>query len=292
MVGGLAAATAVTTIALWQSMRRKPAPWWSEGIAGGTAVVTGASSGIGAAFARRLAERGCNLLLVARRGERLQTIANELAQRHAIRADVFVADLARAADIERLAQHVASLDNLLVLVNNAGFGIGEKFVEADPARHADMVSVHVTAPMRLTRSALPIMIARNRGAIINVSSISAFLPNYRSVNYSATKAYLNTFTRALHDGLKGTGVRVQALCPGYTTTEFHDTPDMDEFDRAKVPNKLWMSVDAIVDESLSALDLDKVVVVPGWRYQLIVLAAENGLVGHLMRFYRKLRRRS
>lgn len=257
----------------------------------GTALITGASSGIGAAFARRLAADGYDLVLVARRAERLQALATELRP-FGVRVEVLPADLAQDEAIGRVAARIRALPDLALLINNAGFGVSDKFTEADAARHAAMIQVHATAPTRLCHAALPGMVARRRGAIINVSSVAAFFPTYTNTVYGASKAYLNVFSEALQAGVKKDGVRVQALCPGYTVTEFHDTAEMEGFDRERVPQKMWMSAEKVAAISLDALKQDKVIVVPGRRNRLIVFAAQNGLASILLRIYRRLRRRS
>jgi short-subunit dehydrogenase len=236
---------------------------------GKCAVITGASSGIGAAFARKLAERGFDLVLVARRKERLDRLAAELATSRNVRADVFVADLADWQAVERLARHVADLPRLQLLVNNAGFGTMGCFVDGEVQPQLDMIRVHVLAAVRLARAVLPGMIERDGGGIINVSSIGAWLPVAGNAQYAATKTYLNTFSEAVADELRNTGVRVQALCPGFTYTEFHDVESMEGFDRGAIPKRLWMSADKVVDYSLRKLPGRRVIVIPGWRNRML-----------------------
>lgn len=187
-----------------------------------TALVTGASSGIGAVYARYLARMGFDLVLVARREARLLALADELMQKYNVRAEVLVADLANVDDIATLEAHIAVMDELCFLVNNAGFGLPGTFADNDISGSDAMIHVHVNASVRLTRAALPVMLARGRGAIVNVASLAAFYPVSGSATYAATKAYLKVFTEALHQELIGTGVRVQALCPGFTRTEMQD----------------------------------------------------------------------
>ena len=181
-----------------------------------TALITGASSGIGAVFARELASQGHHLVLVARREEKLKGLADALQQEFHLNAQVFLADLSDPADVERVAKKIGECGDLEVLINNAGFGLPGKFVDVPPERNAAMIQVHVLATVRLCRAALPGMIGRGRGSIINVSSIAAFMGSGRNATYSATKAYLNVFSEALQEELKGSGVRVQTLCPGLT----------------------------------------------------------------------------
>jgi short-subunit dehydrogenase len=158
-----------------------------------------------------------------------------------------------------------------MLVNNAGFGTAGQFATIDLARQMDMIHVHLLASVRLTRAVLPGMIARNRGAIINVSSMAGFVPLPENVTYCATKAYLNSFSQALQIELAGTGVQVQALCPGFTYTEFHGPPGPTGYNRGFIPKALWMSAEDVVDGSLKALERDKIVYVPGLKNRLLAM---------------------
>ena len=187
----------------------------------GLAVITGASVGIGREFAEQLASRGYDLLLVARDQARLAEAGAALASAHGVKAEVFRADLTLDDDVTRLAERLGASPNLAMLVNNAGFGSRGKLAQSDPARQTAMVRLHTLAPMRLTRAALPVLLAAGEGAVVNVSSIAGFLDSAGNINYCATKAYLTTFTEGLAAELHGTGVQAQALCPGFTRTEFH-----------------------------------------------------------------------
>jgi hypothetical protein len=235
------------------------------------AVITGASSGIGAAFARKLAARGYNLLLIARREDRLRSIADEVRALHHVEAEAFVADLAIDADRDRAAARILNAPDLALLVNNAGFGTMGYFWEADVAGQERMHRVHVLAAMSLTHAALANLVPRGQAGtgVINVSSVSAFSPGPQSVSYHATKAWMNAFTEALALELAGRSspVTVQALCPGFTLSEFHDVV---RIDRATIPSSLWMTADFVVEESLRGFDRRKLIVIPGWRYKLIV----------------------
>lgn len=233
------------------------------------ALITGASSGIGAVFARQLAARGYNLLLVARRVERLTALANELEQAHPIKAAIQVVDLADPVAVEELARQITQLKTLILLVNNAGFGTTGPFVQNEPGSQLDMIRVHVLATVRLTHAALPGMIARGRGAIINVSSMASLVPMPGNVTYCATKAYLTSFSQALQIELAGTGVQVQALCPGFTHTEFHSTMAADHYDHTRIPDWMWMPADEVVAGSLRALERGRVVYIPGVRNRLL-----------------------
>jgi uncharacterized protein len=258
--------------------------WIKSGPQRKVALVTGASSGIGAEFARQLAALGYDVVLVARRQELLEKLAEELHQRHRISAEACIADLANPLDVDRLVRRVEQLDGLDLLVNNAGFGTVGKFSEIDVKPQLDMIAVHVVAPVRLTRAALPGMLARRRGAIINVSSIAALIPLPRNSMYSATKAYLNVFSEALQGELRGSGVKLQALCPGFTRSNFHDAPDFRADDpRAQFPAVAWLTASEVVSESLAGLDGDDVIVVPSAKYRLLASVARTRLAANLVR---------
>jgi len=233
------------------------------------ALITGASSGIGATFARQLAARGYDLVLVARRKDRLEQQAQAIASSHSVRAGILRADLTRDADLKMVEDYIAGAPNLEFLVNNAGFGIAGLFFSAPIEGQDQMHRLHVLAPMRLMHAALQGMVARRRGSIINVSSVSGFGQNPGSVSYSATKTWMTAFTEGIYMELKSIGspVRVQALCPGFTLSEFHDAM---HFDRKAIPRWMWMSADEVVAASLRALDRDQLIVIPGWRYRLLV----------------------
>jgi short-subunit dehydrogenase len=231
------------------------------------AWVTGASTGIGAAFARRLARDGFDLALVARSRDRLSHLAAELSEAHGVRCDVVPADLTAASALQQVAERVADDAALELMVNNAGFGTSGAFAELDPDREEEEIRLNVVALTRLTRAALPRMIARGHGAVINVSSMAAFQPAPHNATYAATKAFVNSFSEALYEEVRGTGVRVQALCPGFTRTEFQDRAGIDA---SGIPSFAWMSPDAVVDASLAALQRGDAVCVPGIGNRLVV----------------------
>jgi short-subunit dehydrogenase len=228
-----------------------------------TALITGASAGLGAEFARQLAAEEYRFVLVARREDRLVQLGEELRSQFDVESESLVADLATSEGVTAVEDRIRRLDDLDLLINNAGFGTFGNYAEVDLRTQLDMLHVHVTAAMRLSRAALDRMIPRGRGYIINVSSLAGFLHGGRSVTYCATKAYLNSFSESLADELHGTGVRVQALCPGFTTTEFHDTRLLEKFDRKNVPNFMWMPADRVVRTSLAARKGSRVIVIPG-----------------------------
>jgi hypothetical protein len=233
------------------------------------ALITGASAGIGAAYARRLAAEGYDLLLVARRVDRLKELAAELASCQGVRAEPLPADLTSAADLKVVEDRIERGDHLEFLLNNAGFGVNGRFYEAPLESQDAMHRLHVMATLRLTHAALRKMTARGKGAVVNVSSVAAFIARPGFVSYHATKAWMNSFTEGLYLELKQarSPVRVQALCPGYTLTEFHDVMG---FDRKKVPASMWTPAEKVVDASLEGLKHNTPFVVPGWRYKFIV----------------------
>ncbi|MGC9393774.1 MAG: SDR family NAD(P)-dependent oxidoreductase [Anaerolineae bacterium] len=287
---GLGIAGGIVAARIWRQRQRarKTSPLRCAG-AGRVALVTGASSGIGEAYARALARKGYALILVARREARLQALAEELSSQHNIPVEVLVADLADSAGVAKVEARIAETSALAFLVNNAGFGIRGTFVENDIASHEAMIRLHVDTTVRLTRAVLPGMLAQDCGAVVNVASFVAFFPVTGSVTYSATKAYLKSFSEALHQELAGTGVRVQALCPGFTRTEFQNTGKIDE---QGIPNFAWMSAESVVEQSLRDLDNGRVISVPGAGYRLLSMLCgliPRGLLYSMGRWTRRYR---
>ena len=231
-------------------------------------VITGASSGIGAAFARALAPEH-DLLLIARRKDRLEAVAAQLSAHATSRIEVLQADLIREHDLAAAAERLRFDDRLALLVNNAGFGTTGRFWEAPLETQENMHALHVMATVRLTHAALRNMVPRDQGAVINVASVSAFVRNAGTVSYAATKTWMTTFTEGLHLELRGLGshVRVQALCPGFTYSGFHEAMGVSRRRLAK--SALWMTAEQVVAASLDGLRRNKLFVVPGWRYKLI-----------------------
>ncbi|HWL36981.1 MAG TPA: SDR family oxidoreductase [Frankiaceae bacterium] len=221
-----------------------------------TALVTGATAGIGAAFVRRLAREGYDLVLVARDLDRLSAMAASVGG-----AEVLRADLSVPADVALVEARVASVD---LLVNNAGFGHRGRFLDVPVDDELSMVRVHVDAVLRLTSAAVRGMAARGHGDVVNVASVAAFFPRG---TYGASKAWVVSFSEAVRQDVGGRGVRVLALCPGFTHTEFHDRAGMD---MSGLPSALWLSADFVVAEGLRDLRAGKAVSVPGWQYKALV----------------------
>ncbi|MCC7236606.1 MAG: SDR family oxidoreductase [Bryobacterales bacterium] len=232
----------------------------------GTAVITGASSGIGEAFARALARRGQALLLIARREDRLAALAEELRARHGIRVETLAADLASSGGLARAAEAVGGTADLTLLVNNAGFGTRGYFHEGVLEEQERMHRLHVMAALRLTHAALNVMIPRGEGGVIQVASVAAFARSSYNASYCATKSWMTVFTEGLHLELRemGSRVRVQALCPGFTYSEFHDVLGVD---RKTIASWLWMRADEVVEESLRGLERGRWLVIPGRIYR-------------------------
>jgi uncharacterized protein len=242
------------------------------------AVVTGASSGIGEVFARKLAA-GHDLLLIARRRVRLEALASELAGKSGAKVEVLEADLAHEDGLAIAAERVAMEPNLELLVNNAGFGASGYFWEADRERQEEMHRLHVMAVMRLCHTALGKMVAQNRGGIINVASVAAFVHAPGSASYGATKSWMTHFTEGLYLDLKaaGSAVKVQALCPGFTYSEFHDVLGRERTRLA--PKSWWLDANFVVEESLRGLRRGKLFVVPDWKYRTLVRVMSRLPVG-------------
>ncbi len=215
---------------------------------------------IGARYAEVLAEAGYNLILVARRHSKLTDVQSRTG------GDVLVADLATDRGIEAVTARIRETEGLDFLVNNAGFGTHGNFWDAPLSGQDAMHRLHVLAPVNLTHAALPRMVARDRGFVVNVSSVAAFGQNPGSISYCATKGWMNSFTEGLWLELKAarSNVRVQSLCPGFTRSEFHDAADLD---MSRVPDSLWTSAEEVVEASLKGLPSNELFVVPGWRYQ-------------------------
>ena len=235
------------------------------------ALVTGASSGIGLSFAQELAQRGYDLVLVARRVERLEQIAQQLKRDHSIECRVEPRDLSDPDSIEDLVR-VLDRDRveLEVLVNNAGYGLSGSFLSQPWQRHEEFIRVMLTAVCELTHRLLPAMKKRGKGRIIQVSSVAGFLPGTAGHTlYGAVKAALNLFTECLSLECRGSGVHVTSLCPGFTYTEFHDVSGTREL-MSRMPGFLWLNPDRVAREALECCEQGKVYCVPGLVYRLLL----------------------
>jgi short-subunit dehydrogenase len=231
-----------------------------------TALITGASAGLGAEYARQLAAAGTDLVLVARRLDRLEKLAGELRAKHGVAVEALSADLSTPEGQASVETRIAANASFDLLVNNAGFAGRTGFVRGESGDHMTMLRVHVDATVRLTKAALPGMITRDRGGIVNVASVAAFSP-FSGALYSGTKAFLVMFSENLQAELRGKGlpIRVQALCPGLTHTEFHAVADLD---LSGVPKMFWMTAEKVVRISLKRLGRG-VVCVPGWANKAV-----------------------
>lgn len=236
-------------------------PWSS-------ALVTGASSGIGEAITRRLAAAHVSrIVAVARRAERLDALATELREHHGVVVEVLAADLVqaegRALVEQRLRDEREPID---LLVNNAGLGTSGPFVSLPVDGEQHEIDLNVTALVRLTRAVLPGMVDRGRGAVLNVSSMACYQPSPGMATYGATKAFVTSFSEALHEELRGSGVSVTALLPGYTRTEFQAHLGDTEYNAA--PGFVWMSADAVAAEAVAAAAAGKALCIPGLGYKV------------------------
>lgn len=230
-----------------------------------TALITGSTAGIGAAFARRLAAGGHDLVLVARDTKRLREQATELHDRHGVEAEVLTADLATDDGIEAVAARLGDRRNPVdLLINNAGFGNKGRYLEVSLADELTMLKVHCEAVLRLTSAATEAMRERGRGGVVNVASVAAFVPRG---TYGASKAWVVQFTQGVAKDLAGSGVRLMALCPGFVRTEFHERAGMGT---DNIPGWMWLDADKLVAAALNDLARGKVVSVPDPRYKALM----------------------
>ena len=221
------------------------------------ALITGASAGIGEAFARRLAKGGHDLVLVARRRDRMEKLAAELSEAHGVEADVVETDLADDSAVATVEERLRRGD-IDLLVNDAGFGTRGEFAGLPIERELEELDVNVRALMRLTHAALGPMVGRGRGAVINVASTGAFQPVPHMATYAATKAFVLHFSEALHEEVKGKGVTVTCLCPGAVKTEFQEVAGV-----AERSLRAWKSADDVVESALKAAEARRAIIVPG-----------------------------
>ncbi|MFG3100321.1 SDR family NAD(P)-dependent oxidoreductase [Streptomyces sp. NPDC048182] len=242
-----------------------------------TALITGSTAGIGAAFARRLAADGHDLVLVARNTERLREQATELHDRHGVEVEVLAADLADDTGIEAVAARLGETRRPVdLLINNAGFGNKGRYLEVPMADELRMLKVHCEAVLRLTSAAAEAMRGRGRGGVVNVASVAAFVPRG---TYGASKAWVVQFTQGAARDLAGSGVRLMALCPGFVRTEFHERAGMGT---DSIPGWMWLDADKVAAAALTDLSRGKTVSIPDPRYKALMGAAKlvpRGLLG-------------
>ena len=253
----------------------------AQGKSGRRALITGASAGIGAALARALAARGDDLVLVARRRDRLEQLQKSISAEHGVSVDVLGADLTKVEDLDRVEAAIESDNNLGLVINNAGFAGYRPFKELDPAVADDLIGLHVRAVTRLSRAALPGMLKRHSGGVINVASLLAFsasLPTNplpaRAV-YAGAKAFIVAFTQLLASEIDGTGVRAMVVCPGIVATEFHAVAGLG----GPLPGS--MSADDVAMATLRGFDAGEVVCIPGLE-EIERIGASNDAQRNLM----------
>lgn len=232
------------------------------------ALVTGATVGIGESFTRLLAHNGYNIILVARDGARLQERAQSLESAFGIETIVIQADLATDTGCQAVEDFITS-NHIDVLINNAGFGLNKAFTLSQLDAEQQMLDVLVRTPMRLMHVALPGMKERNKGVIINVSSVAGWIAGG---TYSASKSYLTVLSESLHTELSSTNVKVSALCPGFTRTEFHQRGGMS---MKGLPAFMWLNSDKLVATAWKDALAGKAVSVPGWQYQLLTFVMRS-----------------
>jgi short-subunit dehydrogenase len=232
------------------------------------ALVTGATAGIGESFTRLLAENNYNVVLVARDMPRLEQRARELESKYSIQTHIIQADLATDAGCSSVEKYI-STNQIDVLINNAGFGINKAFTMSLLEAEQQLLDVLVRTPMRLMHVALPLMKERNKGVVINVSSVASFIAGG---TYSASKSYLTVLSESLHTELAGTHVKISALCPGFTRTEFHQRGRMS---MKGLPGFMWLNSDDLVAKAWSDALKGEAISIPGWQYQLLVFVIKR-----------------
>jgi len=235
---------------------------------GRTALITGATSGIGRAFAERFAAMGYDLIVTGRRKSVIDAVSDEIRSRNGVTVKVIIAELSNEHGVRKVIAAMKGAKRLSALVNNAGYGIDGNFVEREIDDHLAMVRVHVDAPLALIHAALPGMITAKDGIIINVSSLGAWFPAPINGIYGGTKSFLNVFTESLHMEVRHHGIKVQALCPGFTTTDFHKQMGVEE-EIKKQRLFHWMKPDDVVAVSMKYLGKGRVICIPGMPNKLI-----------------------
>jgi short-subunit dehydrogenase len=233
------------------------------------ALVTGATSGIGRAYAVCFAKAGYNLVITGRRMDKLNLLAHEMREQFGICVRVIKAELSVEEDLQKLIKAIESHDNIHVLVNNAGFGSGVEFCKNKLDEHMKMLQVHVIVSVKLAYAVLPQMISRKEGTIINVSSLGAYMPAPGSSMYSATKLFLTSFSESLYMEVHQHGIKVQCVCPGFTHTDFHERRTDGKM--KKTSGMMWMEAATVVEKSLQSLEHNSIVVIPGFINKLLIV---------------------
>jgi hypothetical protein len=234
-----------------------------------TALITGATSGIGREFAERFAAMGYDLIITGRRRNIIEKAAKEISHKSGVNVSVILAELSEDVGVRKVLKAIEKTGRIDVLINNAGFGLGELFYNETIENHLKMVRVHIDAAVRLTHGVLPGMLKSGSGIIINVSSLGSFLPTPYISIYGGTKAFLNIFTESLHIEMRRKGIKMQSLCPGFTRTDFHIQMGIEE--EIKKDVKHWMTPEEVVSCSMKALTKGKVICIPGFRNKLMRL---------------------
>jgi len=230
------------------------------------ALITGASSGIGKSFAYKFASLGYDLLLIGRREYLLKEICNDISKKYSVNAEYMILELSNDNDVNRLLSRMEQMNNLEILINNAGFGLDNDFINSTLDKNIEMIKVHDILPVKLIYSAIPLLKDKVNPAIINVSSIASFLISPGNEMYCASKAFLTSFSESLSLSLKKHNIKVQVLCPGFTLTDFHAKLGYDANDPIL---KKFMSSDKVVEISLKYLKKGRVICIPGLLYKLV-----------------------
>lgn len=248
------------------------------------AVITGPTSGIGKTFAIKLAQKGYELLLIARRETKLKELSDYLSKESNVKVQYIVADLSKEEDISKVEKHICQLNNIKLLINNAGFGLAGFFMEISLEEQLRMLNVHLTSTIRFSKAVLPTMIKQQSGYVINLASLAAFMELPGSVMYTTTKAAIIKFSQTLQSEVSRYGIKIQALSPGFTPTAFHTSIRRKAEFVNHVPDFLWTPVEKVVDASLMNLDNRKVICIPGTMNNLIFWLNKSQLISRWMQY--------
>jgi short-subunit dehydrogenase len=233
-------------------------------------LITGGTGGIGAAFARYFAEKGFDLIITGRPGDKVYPCIKNLSEKHHVNVEIIPAELSKTEDVSKIENIIRENNGIEILINNAGFGLPNLFWEEDINSLEKMIMVHINAPMRFIYAALPNMMNKRKGIIINVSSLASFLPIPRDSVYSATKLFQNSLMESLHISLKEMGIKIQVLCPGFVRTDFHKNLSGDPAEMKKREIIPWMHPDEVVKISIKNLRRkNKVIIIPGFTSNIL-----------------------